>query len=521
MDRINTFIDSLPRQLERDHIVPIVSIAAATTLLFSTYKLFSNRNHKGLTKIPVPRGGYPYFGHMFSVGTDPSRKFAEWHKESGPILQIRMGIQTWVLIADPEIAHKVFVTNGVHSSHRPHNTFTNIYSHNGRGIGFSPPEKHWRDARAAVISIITPKYVDTNYMVPITREASDLAERLIQYSKREGGGTDPMIHLHLNSMNIIYMSAFGKRFESVEDEEFRTVSAVVLKQLSLAGPEHDMASFFPILAIVEYLTGKTKKMNDFINNERDPLFKSLITEALRREDTNLAQELEKFDFDDKAKLVIMSDLIAAGTDTISVTLCWVFAIMCNYPQVQKRAAAEIDHFVSLYHRLPLFSERNSLPYCISMLKECMRFKPTTPFGLPHQADQDIIVDNYLIPKGATLVSCMESMHMNPKVYDEPERFCAERFSDNLQLMDTAAKGKLEGRDHYNFGWGRRMCAGIYMAEAELFVSFVNVIARCSIEPVVDSTGKEHFPNIEQAVNSGITLTPESYKVNFVERTPDL
>lgn len=66
-----------------------------------------------------------------------------------------------------------------------------------------------------------------------------------------------------------------------------------------------------------------------------------------------------------------------------------------------------------------------------------------------------------------------------------------------------------------------MCAGIYMAEAELFVSFVNVIARCSIEPVVDSTGKEYFPNIEKAMNSGITLTPEPYRVNFVERTPDL
>lgn len=143
-------------------------------------------------------------------------------------------------------------------------------------------------------------------MVPINREAVDLAERLIQYSKKEGGGVNPTIHLHLNSMNIIYMSSFGKRFESVEDAEFRSISAVILKQLSLAGPEHDMASFFPILAIVEYFTGKTKKMKDFINNERDPLFKTLIAEALRKKETNLVQELEKFDFDEKAKLVIMS-----------------------------------------------------------------------------------------------------------------------------------------------------------------------------------------------------------------------
>lgn len=66
-----------------------------------------------------------------------------------------------------------------------------------------------------------------------------------------------------------------------------------------------------------------------------------------------------------------------------------------------------------------------------------------------------------------------------------------------------------------------MCPGIYMAEAELFTSFVNVISRCSIEPVVDSTGREHFPNLEHTSNSGITSAPGPYKVNFVERTPDL
>lgn len=90
---------------------------------------------------------------------------------------------------------------------------------------------------------------------------------------------------------------------------------------------------------------------------------------------------------------------------------------------------------------------------------------------------------------------------------------------------------LAGEGNTNYGRGstttnffllfRRMCAGIYMAEAELFTSFVNVIGRCSIEPVVDSTGKEHFPNIEQAMNAGMTLIPEPYKVNFVERIPDL
>lgn len=141
-------------------------------------------------------------------------------------------------------------------------------------------------------------------MIPIQREAAALTERLIKYSK-EADGIDPVIHLHLNSMNIIYMSAFGKRFDSIEDEEFRTVSESMIESLRLAGPENDISGFFPIFAIVEYLTGKSKIMRDYVEKDRDPLYTRLINEAMTKEEPNLVKEIEKYNFDHHAKLVIM------------------------------------------------------------------------------------------------------------------------------------------------------------------------------------------------------------------------
>jgi cytochrome P450 len=82
------------------------------------------------------------------------------------------------------------------------------------------------------------------------------------------------------------------------------------------------------------------------------------------------------------------DLLGGGTDTISATLSWNIAIMCNYPQVQRMASIEIDRFIKLNGRLPNFKERTQLPYCISVIKECMRFKPTTSFGIPHAVKND-------------------------------------------------------------------------------------------------------------------------------------
>lgn len=81
-------------------------------------------------------------------------------------------------------------------------------------------------------------------------------------------------------------------------------------------------------------------------------------------------------------------MVAAGTDTISVSLHWTFAILCNYPKVQQRAIAEIDQFIKKNGRVPEFTEREEVPYFISLMKESMRYKPTTPFGLPRAVRED-------------------------------------------------------------------------------------------------------------------------------------
>lgn len=62
--------------------------------------------------------------------------------------------------------------------------------------------------------------------------------------------------------------------------------------------------------------------------------------------------------------------------------------MSIYTEVQSKAAAEIANFISLNGRLPKFGEREQLPYSICVIKECMRIRPTAPFGVPHTASED-------------------------------------------------------------------------------------------------------------------------------------
>ena len=55
----------------------------------------------------------------------------------------------------------------------------------------------------------------------------------------------------------------------------------------------------------------------------------------------------------------------------------LFLAMALYPEVQKKAQAEIDAVVG-QHRLPDFEDRPSLPYINAIVKESMRWHLALP-----------------------------------------------------------------------------------------------------------------------------------------------
>lgn len=62
--------------------------------------------------------------------------------------------------------------------------------------------------------------------------------------------------------------------------------------------------------------------------------------------------------------------------------------MCRRPDIQKKVISEIDKFIKSNGRLPSFQERSHLPYCISVMKESMRFRSTVSLGLAHTTYED-------------------------------------------------------------------------------------------------------------------------------------
>ncbi|KAI9245376.1 cytochrome P450 [Phascolomyces articulosus] len=485
----------------------------------------SNNTLIPFTQIPTPKGSLPYFGHLFILGKHPGLKAAEWIKELGPIIQVHLGVKRWVLIGDPFIANEVFNSQGASSSGRTFSLFTHHHAKGQRGIATPNPDKRWKKARALALEVLSPTNVN-QYLNLIENEAYDLVNYLLKTSKGQDQGVDIFKPLQLASFNVIMTTCFGMRAESIQDPLFRTMIGLIDEGMEKADASADISTFLPIISFMDIIFQREKGIADFIRDKRDPLFRHLIQQAIENENDCLLKTIYKNKkisrLDDDDIMVIMVDMVAGATDTTAITLTWALMILCRFrDDVQNRICEELDQFIKKYNRLPTFEERNQVSFLFSVQKECMRYKPTTPFGLPHEATKDLHCHGYHIPKGTILISCMNALHQDPNIYPEPEKFNPERFSNDSKPMYASANGKTENRDHFNFGWGRRICPGIYLAEVEVFMVLVRLFSKVTIEARMNTRDCPEYPDLDDERNNGVTIMPVSPRLRFVERSSHL
>ncbi|KAI0739568.1 cytochrome P450 [Daedaleopsis nitida] len=213
----------------------------------------------------------------------------------------------------------------------------------------------------------------------------------------------------------------------------------------------------------------------------------------------------------------------------------LFLAMTLYPDVQKKAQAELDAVVGS-GRLPEFDDMDSLPYIRALVKELWRWHVVTPIGIPHTALEDDEYNGYTMPEGASIlvnvwsVICHterlrlgSSLHSraisrDPDVYPDPEHFVPERF------LDKDGKYDVQGRDptKFIFGFGRRytyvskpsyeirvfsdsppirICPGRHFAENTLLMACATLLWTFDISPPIDANGDPVEVKYEVSLNT--------------------
>ncbi|RCH93970.1 hypothetical protein CU097_009864 [Rhizopus azygosporus] len=128
-----------------------------------------------------------------------------------------------------------------------------------------------------------------------------------------------------------------------------------------------------------------------------------------------------------------------------------------------------------------------------------------------------VYKDYIIPKGTVLLATSLSMNMDPKLYHEPEKLKPGRFLNDNRSMYASSNGSTQNREVFTFGWGRRICPGIYMAENEIFNFCTHLLAKCTIELAFTKSGEKIYPELDRWVEKDETVVPLPYKTRFVQR----
>ncbi|CEG82460.1 hypothetical protein RMATCC62417_16529 [Rhizopus microsporus] len=498
------------------------AVASVATLWYLKRAIQRSKEYKtgGSKDIPTPKGQYFYLGHFPYLAPNPGHKMAEWHQELGPIYHIKIGAQDWVSIGDVEVANEIFVTKGRVTSGRPFYTFgSDVHGEGGRGIVFADYGKSWKNARTAILNILSPKSVES--LNDTLQKESEFVVKLMIKDSSEGE-VNPLDYTRLMAMNIMLATLFGiSGVASTDDPLYKRLIDNLEGCTMHTGLTSDVGAYFPFFSFVDFFSGSKQKMRRFVDQTVRPLCGMLINRARESEQDCFIKKLDKIkeslDLDEQSITVLANELMVAGIDTSSLTIAWLVAVLCNHPEWQKKIAEEVDLFIETHGRAPEFSEREALPNCMAVIKEVVRYRPVTFFGVSHKINEDVVYKDYIIPKGTVLLANSLSMNMDPKLYHEPEKFKPERFLNDNRSMYASSNGSTQTREVFTFGWGRRICPGIYLAENEMFNFCTHLLAKCTIEPALTESGEKIYPELDKWVEKDGTVVPLPFKTRFVQR----
>jgi len=116
----------------------------------------------------------------------------------------------------------------------------------------------------------------------------------------------------------------------------------------------------------------------------------------------------------------------------------------------------------------------------------------------------VTVNGYTIPAGSNVVPLLHAVHMDPKLWDEPEAFRPSRF--------LSVEGKVSKPEYFMpFGVGRRMCLGDMLARMELFIFFSSLMHTFDLKLPEGAS----LPSLRG--NAGVTVSPDPFKVCLLPR----
>ena len=154
-----------------------------------------------------------------------------------------------------------------------------------------------------------------------------------------------------------------------------------------------------------------------------------------------------------------------------------FHIIDN-PAVYKRVHQELVEAIPYPTVMPSWPELQKLPYLSACIEEGLRIGFGTVQRSPRISPTPVQYHQYTIPAGTPVSQDSYHMHLHDEIFPDSYTYKPERW-----LGDPCGPDGLKKLSRYMvaFGRGARMCLGMHMAYAELYIMISSMMRRFDFE----------------------------------------
>ena len=374
-----------------------------------------------------------------------------------------MGSKTWVLLNTSRVVQEIISKRGSITHERPVLPVSmGLVSYNKRSV--LRRTGPWSEGRRAMHYLLNGTFLKTYGEWQEVESTQLLANYLYRPSRWYS-------HHYRFSSSIMNRIVLGDSLtkSTPELDDLQRVTNEFLRTINSS-----FVDFFPLLDKLPHFLQPWRKYWEKMGKDHYDVFvcwwkpvKQAISNgtapASFARDTLLHPDT-KYTGDDEDAMYLALSVISAGSDNARMTLnTFVMAALC-YPAVFQKAREEADKVCGAHaERLPRIQDMPNMPYTCALVKEVLRWRPPVPMVPQHQSVQDIEFEGYRFPAGTEFA--INAMAVCNDC-ESPEEFKPERWLDGNESSVTHGL--------WEFGGGRRICAGYKLAQTELFVSFARL-----------------------------------------------
>ncbi|KAK9105675.1 hypothetical protein Scep_022519 [Stephania cephalantha] len=410
------------------------------------------------SKLPPGPPSLPIIGNLHMLGSLPHRALHQLANVHGPIMHLKLGLVSTIVVSSADAAKLFLKTHDAAFCSRPKTQASEVMSYGRKAMAFSEYGPRWRSMRKlCTLELLTIAKVEM--FGGMRREE---VRRVVEEIRGGGGGEVVDLTWKVDKLvedmtvKMIFGSG-GVEFRRIVDEALKVAGAFNLND------------FVPFLKVLD-LQGLGRRMKR-VSKELDALFNQVIDQHMRSAKENHGNHKDFIDImislmdsdcahdvqlDLDTIKALLLDLLAAGLDSTATTVTWAFAELIKHPFAMKKAQEELKDAIGL-DRMVEEKDLVNLEYLNMVIKETMRLHPVAPLLVPRESIEDVIVNDYHIPKKSRLIINAWAIGRDPKAWSgDPEEFDPSRFANS----DIDLSG------HYfeliPFGAGRRGCPGLQM-----------------------------------------------------------